>query len=65
MVNPAELSGSAQNQAAAQEQAAAMVKAAEQAKAAAQAGQTLDQPAPLAVQGQLVPGVTVSPDGRR
>lgn len=63
VVNPAELSGSAQNQAAAQEQAAAMVKAAEQAKAAAQAGQTLDQPAPLAVQGQLVPGVTVSPDG--
>jgi len=63
VVNPAELAGSQQDQAAAQQQAAAQVKAAEQAKAAVRAGRELDQPVPLAVQGQLVPGVVISPDG--
>lgn len=63
VVNPAELAGSAEAQAAAQQEMAAQVKAAEQAAAAARAGQELDQPLPLVVGGQLVPGVTISPDG--
>lgn len=63
VVNPVELAGGQQDQAAAQQQAAAQVTAAEKAKAAVAAGGTLDQPVPLVVQGQLVPGVTISPDG--
>ncbi|GAA2081844.1 MMPL family transporter [Aeromicrobium tamlense] len=63
VVNPADLAGSAEAQAAAQQEMAAQVKAAEQAAAAARAGQELDQPLPLVVGGQLVPGVTISPDG--
>nr|WP_276568777.1 MMPL family transporter [Aeromicrobium phoceense] len=63
VVNPLDLAGSEQAQAAAQEQMAAQVQAAEQAVAAAQAGQELDQPVPLVVGGELVPGVTISPDG--
>ncbi|GAA3535549.1 membrane protein [Aeromicrobium flavum] len=63
VVNPAELAGSAKDQAAAQQQAAAQVEAAEQAMAAVRAGQELEQPVPLVVEGQLVPGVTISPDG--
>ena len=63
VVNPADLAGSAADQAAAQQQAAAQVKAAEQAMAAVKAGRQLDQPVPLVVQGQLVPGVTISPQG--
>ncbi|MTB88276.1 MMPL family transporter [Aeromicrobium senzhongii] len=63
VVNPADLAGSAQDQAAAQEQMGAQVKAAEQALAAVRAGRTLDQPVPLVVQDQLVPGVTISPKG--
>ncbi|WP_286930147.1 MULTISPECIES: MMPL family transporter [Aeromicrobium] len=63
VVNPLDLAGSEQAQAAAQEQMAAQVQAAEQAVAAAQAGQDLDQPVPLVVGGELVPGVTISPDG--
>ncbi len=62
VVDPAELAGASQDPAA-QAQVAAMVQAAEQAQAAALAGQTLDQPVPMAVDGQLVPGVTVSADG--
>jgi RND superfamily putative drug exporter len=63
VVNPAELAGSAKDQAAAQQQIAGQVKAAEQAMAAVRAGQELEQPVPLVVEGQLVPGVTISPDG--
>ncbi|MCD9154043.1 MMPL family transporter [Aeromicrobium duanguangcaii] len=63
VVNPAALAGSEQDQAAAQKQVAAQVKAAEQATAAVRAGRTLDQPVPLVVQDQLVPGVTISPKG--
>ncbi|MET1133492.1 MAG: MMPL family transporter [Aeromicrobium sp.] len=63
VVNPLDLAGSEQAQAQAQEQMAAQVKAAEQALQAARAGRELDQPVPLVVQGELVPGVTISPDG--
>lgn len=63
VVNPMELAGSAQDQAAAQEQIAGQVRAAEQALAAAQAGRPLEQPVPLVVQGELVPGVTIAPQG--
>ncbi|WP_313406867.1 MMPL family transporter [Aeromicrobium sp.] len=63
VVNPMELVGTAQDQAAAQQQVAGQVKAAEQALAAARAGQPLDQPVPLVVQGELVPGVTIAPSG--
>ncbi|MFO6451876.1 MULTISPECIES: MMPL family transporter [unclassified Aeromicrobium] len=63
VVNPADLAGSADAQAAAQQEMAAQVQAAEQATAAARAGQELDQPLPLVVGGELVPGVTISADG--
>lgn len=63
VVNPMDLAGSAESQAAAQEQMAAQVKAATQAVEAAKAGRPLDQPVPLVVRGNLVPGVTIAPDG--
>lgn len=58
VVNPADLAGS-QDDGAAKQQAAK----AQEAIAAAKNGAELDEPVPMVVQDQLVPGVMLSPDG--
>ncbi len=64
VIDPTELAGQATDQAEAQKQLAAQVTAAEQAAAAFGAGNELPGPVPLAVDGNLVPGLIVSPDGK-
>lgn len=63
VVKPTDLAGSPEAQAAAEQELAAQTRAAEQATEAARAGQEPDQPLPLVVGGELVPGVTISSDG--
>ncbi len=64
VVDPAELAGQSTSQGEAQKQLAGQVAAAEQAAAAVAAGQKLTTAVPLAVDGNLVPGVIVAPDGK-
>lgn len=60
VIDPAELAGNGPEQEAALAQ---MVEQAEQAAQAAAAGMELDQPVPLVVGGNLVPGMIVAPGG--